>query len=126
MRINLAARAGRWSARHRRTAIAGWLAFVLIAFFAGGAVGQKQLSQVDMGNGDSQRAGRAVEAADFPKFAEEEILVQNRSVGRNEVAMRGAVADVVRLLSGVPYVYDVRSALSGGNPGQISADGARR
>jgi uncharacterized membrane protein YdfJ with MMPL/SSD domain len=123
MRINLAARAGRWSARHRRTAIAGWLAFVLIAFFAGGAVGQKQLSQVDMGNGDSQRAGRAVEAADFPKFAEEEILVQNRSVGRNEVAMRGAVADVIRLLSGVPYVYDVRSALSGGNPGQISADG---
>jgi RND superfamily putative drug exporter len=123
MRINLAARAGRWSARHRRTAIAGWLAFVLIAFFVGGAVGQKQLSQVDMGNGDSQRAGRAVEAADFPKFAEEEILVQNRSVGRNEVAMRGAVADVIRLLSGVPYVYDVRSALSGGNPGQISADG---
>jgi RND superfamily putative drug exporter len=123
MRTNLAARAGRWSARHRRTAIAGWLAFVLIAFFVGGAVGQKQLSQVDMGNGDSQRAGRAVEAADFPKYAEEEILVQNRSVGRNEVAMRGAVADVVRLLSGVPYVYDVRSALSGGNPGQISADG---
>jgi uncharacterized membrane protein YdfJ with MMPL/SSD domain len=123
MRTNLAARAGRWSARHRRTAIAGWLAFVLIAFFVGGAVGQKQLSQVDMGNGDSQRAGRAVEAADFPKFAEEEILVQNRSVGRNEVAMRGAVADVIRLLSGVPHVYDVRSALSGGNPGQISADG---
>jgi RND superfamily putative drug exporter len=76
-----------------------------------------------MGNGDSQRAGRAVEAADFPKYAEEQILVQNRSVGRNEVAMRGAVADVIRLLSGVPYVYDVRSALSGGNPGQISADG---
>ena len=123
MRTNLAARAGRWSARHRRTAIAGWLAFVLIAFFVGGAVGQKQLSQVDMGNGDSQRAGRAVEAADFPKYAEEQVLVQNLSVGRNEVAMRGAVADVVRLLSGVPHVYDVRSPLAGGNPGQISADG---
>jgi RND superfamily putative drug exporter len=123
MRTNLAARAGRWSAQHRRIAIAGWLAFVLIAFFVGGAVGQRELSQVDMGNGDSQRAGRVIEAADFPKYAEEQILVQNRSVGRNEVAMRGAVADVVRLLSGVSHVYDVRSALSGGNPGQISADG---
>jgi RND superfamily putative drug exporter len=123
MRTNLAARAGRWSAQHRRTAIAGWLAFVLIAFFVGGAVGSKQLSQVDMGNGESQRAGRAIEAADFPKYAEEQVLVQNLSVGRNEVAMRGGVADVVRLLGGVANVYDVRSPLAGGNPGRISADG---
>jgi uncharacterized membrane protein YdfJ with MMPL/SSD domain len=122
MRTNLAAKAGRWSAHHRRAAILGWLAFVVIAFVVGGAMGSKQLSQVDMGNGDSQRAGRAIEAADFPNYAEEQILVQNLSVGRNEVAMRGAVADVVRLLSGVPHVYDVRSALAGGNPGQISAD----
>ena len=28
----LAARAGRWSAQHRKKAIWGWLAFVLIAF----------------------------------------------------------------------------------------------
>jgi uncharacterized membrane protein YdfJ with MMPL/SSD domain len=123
MRTKLAARAGRWSARHRRTAIAGWLAFVLIAFFVGGAIGSEQLSQVDMGNGDSQRAGRAIEAADFPKYADEQVLVQNLSVGRNEVAMRGAVADVVLLLGGVPHVYDVRSPLAGGNPGQISVDG---
>ena len=81
MRTNLAARAGRWSAQHRRTAIAGWLAFVLLAFFVGGTVGQKQLSQVDMGNGDSQRAGRAIEAADFPDYAEEQILLQELSPG---------------------------------------------
>src|SRR5687767_342322 len=28
---NLAARAGRWSARHRKTAILGWIAFVVLA-----------------------------------------------------------------------------------------------
>ena len=31
-RLNIAAVAGRWSAQHRRTAILGWLGFVLVAF----------------------------------------------------------------------------------------------
>jgi RND superfamily putative drug exporter len=124
MRTNLAARAGRWSAHHRRKAILGWLAFVLLAFVVGGAVGQRDLSQVDMGNGDSQRAGRAIEAADFPDYAEEQILVQDRgTLGPDEPATRAAVADVYRLLSGVPYVFDVKSPLSGGNSDQISPDG---
>ena len=29
---NLAARMGRWSAQHRKKAIFGWLAFVIVAF----------------------------------------------------------------------------------------------
>ena len=33
----LASRAGVWSAQHRKTAIWGWLAFVVIAFMIGGA-----------------------------------------------------------------------------------------
>ena len=32
---NLAARTGRWSARHWKTATFGWLAFVLVAFGLG-------------------------------------------------------------------------------------------
>ena len=40
---NIAARAGRWSARHRKTAIFGWLAFVIAAIFIGGAIGTKEL-----------------------------------------------------------------------------------
>src|SRR5206468_4026698 len=35
----LAARAGRWSVRHRKTAILGWLAFVIVAFAIGNVVG---------------------------------------------------------------------------------------
>jgi len=35
-RRNVAALAGRWSARHRRTAVLGWLAFVVVAFVIGG------------------------------------------------------------------------------------------
>lgn len=41
---NLAAAADGWSARHRRRAIAGWLAFVVIAYAAGAAIGQKPLT----------------------------------------------------------------------------------
>jgi hypothetical protein len=33
---NLAARAGRWSAHHRKKAIFGWLAFVIVAVVVGG------------------------------------------------------------------------------------------
>ena len=32
---NLAARMARWSGQHRKTAIFGWFAFVLVAFFVG-------------------------------------------------------------------------------------------
>ena len=41
----IAARAGHWSARHRKTAIFGWLAFIVIAYVIGGAVGQQKPSQ---------------------------------------------------------------------------------
>ena len=35
---NIAARMGRWSASHKKTAIFGWLAFVLAAFVIGNVV----------------------------------------------------------------------------------------
>ena len=36
---NLAARMGRWSAAHWKTATFGWLGFVVVAFMLGGLVG---------------------------------------------------------------------------------------
>src|SRR3954468_19469773 len=53
-RPNLAARAGRWSASHRRTAILGWIAFVVAAVVLGQAVGFKQ-----SGDGGVGEAGPA-------------------------------------------------------------------
>lgn len=44
MQRNLAARAGRWSAQHRRKAIFGWLAFVLVSVMLGGALGMKEIA----------------------------------------------------------------------------------
>ena len=42
---NIAARAGRWSAQPRKKAIFGWLAFVILAFAIGNAIGTKPPGQ---------------------------------------------------------------------------------
>ena len=52
---NLAARIGCWSARHRKKAIFGWLAFVALAFAIGTGVGTKLLEQAESGVGESGR-----------------------------------------------------------------------
>ncbi|HEX8101166.1 MAG TPA: hypothetical protein VF533_01000, partial [Solirubrobacteraceae bacterium] len=58
-RPHLAARAARWSARHRRAAILGWLAFVVLAVLAGGAAGGlREPADGQDGVGESGRAER--------------------------------------------------------------------
>ena len=44
----IAARAGRWSARHRKLAIFGWLAVVIAAFALGGPFGTGTDRQVEV------------------------------------------------------------------------------
>ena len=43
-RPNLAQRAGRWSAEHRRVAILGWIALVIVSVLIGGAVGTQHIA----------------------------------------------------------------------------------
>ncbi len=60
-KTNIAARAARWSATHRRTAIFGWLAFVVVSLVIGGAVGQRQLTDAETTSGEAGRAEVALE-----------------------------------------------------------------
>ena len=53
---NLAARMCRWSASHRKTAIFGWLAFVLLSIAIGTMVGQKTIDQQNSNVGQAHRA----------------------------------------------------------------------
>jgi RND superfamily putative drug exporter len=76
--LNVAAEVAGGSARHRRNAIVGWLAFVVAAYALGMATGQRQLSDVQMGNGESQQATRVFEQA-FPYHTGEQVLVQETS-----------------------------------------------
>src|SRR4051812_3969148 len=59
----LPARIGRWSARNRKKAIFGWLAFVVLVFMAGGAVGTQNIAPVDTFSGESHDAEVAADAA---------------------------------------------------------------
>ena len=119
---SLAARAGRWSATHRKTAIWGWLAFVILSFAIGGAVGTQVLQQDELGVGESGRADEAIQGA-FPRSAEELVLIQSDTEAATDPAFRAAVADVQQRLHQVPYADEFESPYAAGNSGQISADG---
>jgi uncharacterized membrane protein YdfJ with MMPL/SSD domain len=119
---SLAARAGRWSASHRKKAIWGWLAFVIAAFAIGGAVGTNTLQQDQLGVGESGRADDTIQGA-FPRSADELVLIQSDTATATDPSFRAAVADVQRRLEKVPYAEDFESPYAAGNQGQISADG---
>src|SRR5687768_5968138 len=105
---NVAARAGRWSAQHRKKAILGWFAFVILATVLGGMVGQKTLADEDMGNGESKRGDQIVEAAGFPDATGETILVQGKDglkVGDPQfTAAVGAVVAELETTKGVSKI----------------------
>ena len=119
---NVAARMGRWSARHRKTAIFGWLAFVVAAVVLGGALGTKQLTDDETLPGESGRAARMLDDG-FEQPAGETVLVQSRKLTADSPAFRAAVADVVRRVTAVGAVTNVQSPYDAGNRGQVSADG---
>src|SRR5215213_3753942 len=106
-----AARAGRWSAQHRKAAIWGWVAFVAVAFVIGGAVGVKKPTDY-IGPGDSGRADQL--ALDhFPKDASESVLIQAPKGGSvRDAGVRKAVADTIAAVSSKPRVADVQSPYS--------------
>jgi uncharacterized membrane protein YdfJ with MMPL/SSD domain len=118
---NLAARMGRWSAAHWKTATFGWLAFVLVAFGLGGMVGTTSIDQSTAGPGESGRMNRILDAGFKPQAAEN-VLVQSRSARVGTAAFDAAIADVVARVSKVADVENVRSPLAPGNGDQISKD----
>jgi uncharacterized membrane protein YdfJ with MMPL/SSD domain len=120
---NIAARAGRWSAQHRKKAIFGWLAFVIVAVFIGGSVGTKTLSDDDSGVGESARAEK-VANKHFPDKESESVLVQSKDGATNrDPEFRRTVQSVVAGLEGTKYVRNVKSPYSKDSPGQLSDDG---
>ncbi len=117
---NLAARMGRWSAAHWKTATFGWLAFVLVAFGLGGLVGTTTITN-SAGPGESGRMDRILEAG-FKQPASEHVLIQSRSARVGTTAFDSTVADVVARVSAVAAVQNVRSPLAPGYAAQISKD----
>jgi uncharacterized membrane protein YdfJ with MMPL/SSD domain len=118
-----AARAGRWSAKNRKKAIWGWLAFVAIAFVVGNAIGMKSPSSQNDYVGQS---GKADKLADdhFRDQAGESVLVQApKGASATSPAVRKAVDSVMADVKTKPGVTEVKSPFAKGNEGQISKDG---
>ena len=126
MNLNIAARAGRWSAAHWKTAVSAWLVFCIVAIALGAVAGTRLLKQADTAAGGTKTAEQMLNDAGFPDRAGESVLVQSKTQTIADPAFRAAVADVARSVSGLPQVQRVRSPLDAANAGQISKTGARR
>jgi RND superfamily putative drug exporter len=113
---------GRWSARHWKTAVIGWIVFVVASVALGSALGTKKLTDAQSGTGSSGRADRLLDK-EFKRPASEQVLVQSRSITIHDPGFRAGVNDVVTRFSRDPAVKNVRSPYAAGNGGQISKDG---
>ena len=112
---------GRWSASHKKTAIFGWLAFVVVAFMLGNAVGTKQLDPNKTGTGESGHVD-SVLRDEFKQAQGDQVLIQSTTKTVDDPAFRAAIADVVRTVAGLKQVKKVESPFAAGNAEQISKD----
>ena len=111
---NIAARAARWSASHRKTAIWGWLAFVIVLVMVGSAVGTKSAEQDEGGPGESGRADKTLHDA-FPKASDESVLVQSGRYTAGDPQFRAAVRDAMATVDAQAHVRDVKNPYRSGD-----------
>ena len=117
--MNLAARAGRWSAAHWKTATIAWLAFVAVAVALGSLHGTHKLTSAEQTNGEAARAQKMLTAAGVKDRASENVLVRSRTLTASAPAFRKTVAGVRAALTRTPNVRNVHL-------GDVSKDGHAR
>src|SRR5580704_11311829 len=96
--MNIAARAGRWSAAHWKTATLGWLAIVVLAVAIGDTVGTVPLSSAEQSVGESARAQAMLDRAGFHDHAGESVLVQSGTATAADPGFRRARRSAVASL----------------------------
>jgi putative drug exporter of the RND superfamily len=114
-----------WSARHRKTAIFGWLALVVVAYIIGQLLGSPNLPQNDLGQ--AGQAEQTLEHLGVTAPTTEEVLIQARTPGATfatDPSMRQAVSQVTAALSQLPgAAAGIRSPSSPGGQALVSANG---
>ena len=112
-----------WSARHKKTAVFGWLVLVVAAVAIGQWLGTSHLNSYDPG-----QAGRAERVLDRPVVqqpASESVLIQGQPghTFGNDPRIRQAVRKVVATLHAVPRsAADIQSPFT--SPGLVSGRSA--
>jgi putative drug exporter of the RND superfamily len=117
-RYNVAARAGRWSAAHWKTAVGLWIAFVAVAIGLGTTVGTHKLSLSEQSTGETARAEQILSSAGFKTPASESVLVRSQTRTVADPAFRATVRSVLAKLRAMPQVTHLRT----GAAGEISKD----
>src|SRR6266550_6507360 len=120
---NIAARMGRWSASHWKTAVFGWLAFVIASLAIGMQVGTKNMTNQDSNVGESHRADQILKDAGFKSDPQEEIVViQSSSLRAGDPAFRAVIREEIRAVRPFGSVENIRSPLDPAHEEQISDD----
>src|ERR687894_495591 len=101
---NIAARAGRWSAQHRRIAILGWFAFVIAATLAATAAVQARHPELRVEQLGAASADKAFEESLGEDFAKAETLSLPLTLVILLVAFGALVAAGLPLLLGLTAV----------------------
>jgi RND superfamily putative drug exporter len=116
---------GHWSASHRKTAIFGWLAFVIAAVVIGTAVGQRTIDQNSDTVGPSARADHILKQGGFSQSGPltEIAVVQSKHLTIANPAFQAAIGDVVRTVAPLPDVHNLRWPDGQANRAQLSPDG---
>jgi putative drug exporter of the RND superfamily len=121
--MNVAARMGNWSTRHRKTAIAGWLLLVVLAVATGSMLGTKQITDAEGANGQAARAESIIATSGIANSASENVLIQTKNGQPDDAALRAASSQVIAAVSATDRVHDVHSALDADGRPFVSADG---
>src|SRR5947208_2727956 len=116
--LNFAARAGRWSAKSWKTAIALWVAFVAVAVGLGTTLGTHTLSASEQATGEAARAEQLLGNAGFDTPAAESVIVRSETRTVADPSFRSTVHAVLGKLRTMPQVTKLRT----GAAGQISKD----
>jgi uncharacterized membrane protein YdfJ with MMPL/SSD domain len=116
---NLAARVGGWSARHWKTAVLGWLAFVVIAFHFGSGVTTDTLKQSELGVGESGHADKVYDKS-YEQEQGEMVLLTSKHVKNDDPRFRAAAADLAKRLRTVPGVTEVQDPYATKGKGLLS------
>jgi uncharacterized membrane protein YdfJ with MMPL/SSD domain len=116
--LNLAARAGRWSAAHWKTAVVVWVAFVAVAIAVGTSVGTHKLSMSEQSVGEAARAEQILASAGFKTPASEAVLVRSQTRTVADPAFRATVQRALAKLRTMPQVANLRT----GAAGEVSKD----
>ena len=112
---------GRWSASHKKTAIFGWLAFV-VAVVPDRYRGRHEAARPEQGRRRRVRPHQRGARRRVQQPQGDSVLIQSTTKTVDDPAFRAAITDVTRTVSGLRQVKKVRSPLASGNEGQISKD----